>query len=309
MKLFKIWFLSIVSLSLILAAGAAFAQGSPVNTSDSLLLRIKALPGVYVKRIDPLPGFKESFEIALVQPVDHQNPNGSKFTQRMFLAHKDHSKPVLVETEGYGATWQKSKELSKLLDCNQIIVEHRYFDSSKPDPLNWKYLTIKQAASDHHRVIQIFKEIYKSKWITSGRSKGGMAALFHKYYYPEDVDATVAYVAPIMIGLQDPRFYEFLEMKGTEELRQKIRNIQKALLRRKNDILPIFKEYAKNDGITYSLDPEIVFEYMVAAYPFSFWQGKKNPDSIPDSTSTDIELIDHLSSIVSFSTYSVSTLN
>ncbi|MCP4725115.1 MAG: hypothetical protein GY863_08770, partial [bacterium] len=162
---------------------------------------------------------------------------------------------------------------------------------------------------DHHRVIQIFKEIYKSKWITSGRSKGGMAALFHKYYYPEDAEATVAYVAPIMIGLQDPRFYDFLEKKGTEELRQRIRNIQKTLLRRKNDILPIFKEYAKNDGINYSIDPEIVFEYMVAAYPFSFWQGKKNPDSIPDSTSTDIELIDHLSSIVSFSTYSVSTLN
>ncbi len=41
-----------------------------------------------------------------------------------------------------------------------------------------------------------------------------MTALYYRYYYPDDVDATVAYVAPIMERTDDPRFAAFLGAGG-----------------------------------------------------------------------------------------------
>jgi len=186
--------LLLLGFCLIYFQTSCLANEQEKSSTDDLYLKLKSLSGVYVKKIDALTGFKEGFEIAFIQPVDHTNPNSPKFTQRVFLSHRDFSKPVVLETEGYGATWPKEREVAKILDANQIIVEHRYYESSKPKPLNWKYLTTWQAASDHHRVVGLLKSIYPGKWVSSGRSKGGMAALFHRVYYPNDVDATVVYV-------------------------------------------------------------------------------------------------------------------
>lgn len=255
--------------------------GQHQNDSSDLLNRLRAINGVYVKKIEALPGFIEGFELAVVQPLDHGNPKGTKFTQRVFLSHRDFSKPVVLETEGYGVSWPKERELAKILDGNQVIVEHRYYESSKPKPVKWEYLTSWQAASDHHRVIEILKAIYPGKWISSGRSKGGMAALFHRANYPNDVDATVVYVAPIMLGPIDPRFGNFMSSIGDEPTREKIRQFQRTCLARRSELLPMLKELSAKQKLSFALSIDSVFEWAIVEFPFSFWSGNRRGSDIP----------------------------
>jgi len=110
----------------------SFSQNRGIQTS--LIEKINSIPSVFVKEIKPLSGFKEASLLALVQPVDHDNPDGAKFTQRIYINHLDYSRPVVLETNGYDVPWHKKRELSKLLNANQIIVEHRYFGQSTPKP-------------------------------------------------------------------------------------------------------------------------------------------------------------------------------
>jgi len=285
----------------------AYGQEKPI--ANDLFSRLKSLKGVYVKKIDALPGFKAGYELAVVQPVDHNNPKGPTFTQRIFLSHRDFSKPVVLETEGYGATWPKEREMAKILDANQIIVEHRYYESSKPKPLDWQYLTSWQAASDHHRVVELLKTIYNGKWVSSGRSKGGMAALFHRVYYPDDVDATVAYVAPIMIGPIDSRFEKFMNSSGDQISRDAIREFQRTCLERRSELMPILKDHAAKQKLSFPCSLDEVFEWAVIEFPFSFWFENHKRFEIPKPDASHERIFAYLIKVKSLSGLSTSQIN
>ncbi len=158
--------------------------------------------------------FKEAYKILLNQPVDHNNPEGEKFSQKIYLSFAGIDKPVVVVTEGYEANRNYTTELASLLECNQIIIEHRYFGESVPEIINWDNLNTEQAASDHHKVIEIFKQVFRGEWITTGISKGGQTVLFHSYYYPDDADIRIPYVAPLNFGPEDSRIYTFMPTTG-----------------------------------------------------------------------------------------------
>jgi len=286
-----------------------FVVGQEKTANPDLYSRLKAVKGVFVKKIEALPGFKEGYEIAVVQPVDHANPNGPTFTQRMFLSHRDYKKPVVLETEGYGATWPKERELAKILEANQIIVEHRYYESSKPKPLKWEYLTSWQAASDHHRIVEFLKNIYPGKWVSCGRSKGGMAALFHRAYYPADVDATVAYVAPIMIGPIDPRFEIFMNSIGDESSREKIRQFQRTCLVRKSELLPLLKKFTDKQKLTFPCTLDEALEWTVIEFPYSFWSGNNKVNELPQPGVAKERLFAYLHKVNSFSSVSKAKIN
>ncbi len=277
-----------------------FLKTDAKPSADDLYSRLKKLKGIYVKKLEPLPGFKEGYEIAFAQPVDHKNPNGAKFMQRIFVSHRDYSKLVVLETDGYGVPWHKEREVAKILNANQILVEHRYFESSKPKPLDWKYLTSWQAASDHHRIVEIFKKIYPGKWISSGRSKGGMAALFHRAFYPDDVNATLTYVSPIMIGPTDPRIEKFLNSVGDEESHNRIQQFQRTCLEHKNEILPLLKSFSENQKLTYSYSFEDVFVQAVLEFPYSFWSGNHKIEQIPNQDATVNDIFNFLNKVNSF---------
>ncbi|WNG31553.1 hypothetical protein F0U62_16010 [Cystobacter fuscus] len=70
---------------------------------------------------------------------------------------------------------------------------HLLGGASRPASNDLGLLTVQQAAGDYHRVIGAFKPLYSGHWLTTGGSKGGLAAVFHRAFYPDDVDATVAY--------------------------------------------------------------------------------------------------------------------
>lgn len=282
-------------------------QEKPI--AKDLYSQLKSIKGIYIKRIAALPGFNEGFEMAIVQPLDHSHPSGAKFNQRVFLSHRDFSKPVVLETEGYGAAWPKEREMAKILDANQIIVEHRYYESSKPKPLDWQYLTSWQAASDHHRAVELLKTIYNGKWVSSGRSKGGMAALIHRAYYPADVDATVAYVAPIMIGPVDSRYGHFLNSIGDETSREKIRQFQRTCLERRNELMPILKDYTAKQKLSFPCSLDEVFEWAVIEFPFSFWFGNHKSFEIPKPEASHERIFACLIKVKSLSGLSTSQIN
>ncbi|MCW8850342.1 MAG: S28 family serine protease, partial [Melioribacteraceae bacterium] len=109
--------------------------------------KLLTIQDITVRIIESDSNFSEAFEIFVPQPVDHLNPNnGPKFTQRIYLRHVDFNKPMVFNNEGYGTNSKRRTELAKIIKCNEMFVEHRYFGESKPDSaIGWKYLTTAQA--------------------------------------------------------------------------------------------------------------------------------------------------------------------
>jgi hypothetical protein len=235
--------------------------------------------------------FTEKYIIYLQQPLDHHYPEGKKFTQRIILSHKDFKAPVVFITEGYSAAYADSpdyiNELSGYLNANQVVVEHRFFNKSVPDTLDWYYLTIFNSASDHHKIVELLKNIYHDKWVNTGISKGGQTTIYHRFFYPEDVDASVGYVCPINFSKEDKRAYIFLDTVGSQYCRDKIYNFQKELLKNKDKYLPVFKKLAEEKGFTYRMGYKKGFELTVFEFSFAFWQWGAFPcDSIPEAYNT-----------------------
>ena len=105
---------------------------------------------------------------------------------------------MVMYTSGYYGSQNPSRsEPTRIVDGNQLRMEYRFFEPSRPADPDWPgQLTIWQAATDQHRIIQSFQDLYQENWITTGGSKGGMTATYHRHFYPKDVDGTVPYVAP-----------------------------------------------------------------------------------------------------------------
>ena len=298
--------MKIIRLSF-LAIGIIVSVTSLLNSQSDLQNRIESLPGIIsVEKIESDSEYVEAFRIFIEQPVDHKNPNGEKFQQKIYLSHKDYSLPMVIELDGYNIDFNRRNELALILKCNKIVVEHRYCGESVPDSLDWTLLTIEQAANDHHRIIETMKSIYNNKWITTGISKGGQTTYIHKYYFPDDADASVCYVAPLNLAAEDPRIYHFLDNVGTMECRDKMVDFQREVLKRKDRLIPLLKNEAEENGYTFSLGNEkFIFEYIVLEYGFAFWQWQYTTcDQIPDTTASNEELWEHLKEGSSFTYFS-----
>ncbi|MCD4731220.1 MAG: hypothetical protein K8R74_11495, partial [Bacteroidales bacterium] len=258
--------------------------------------KLYALPGLEISETTPPNGFSRQFEIYISQPLDHNNPEGTKFNQQIFLSHRDESGPVVFMPSGYAAHGTTVAELSELLNANQIYVAHRFMTNARPDVMEWNYLTVEQAAADFHNIAELFKTIYSGKWISYGGSKNGETALFHKRFYPNDVDATLAKVAPISFAVEDPRYDTFLENVGNQEIRDKIKRFQVDLLENRDDILPLIRNYMDNSSRTFTIPEGVVLEFEALEYAFSFWQyGANDLAWVPDTGLTAQEMFNTFS--------------
>lgn len=253
------------------------------GAAQKLLSQIDAIQDVSIG--------KATIEMTFTQPIDHEDPGAGTFDQRVVLIHKGFDKPLVFWIEGYALGGRGEQEITRLLDANQLMVEHRYFGQSRPDPLDWRYLTIEQAAADHHRIVQAFDPIYTGKWINSGISKGGQTTMYHRRFYPEDVDASVCYVAPLNFSDEEPRFGPFFETVGDESRRSEILRFQRLALEKKDELLPLFMEFSEKKGFTYEIGVEAAFEYCVLEYSFSYWQFNKGVRSEIPGDSAGIEEI------------------
>jgi len=302
MHTFKIQnlFYLIIILSLVVSC-----QKDEPEDNRTFQEKLYDLPGVLITEIEPPLGHPQAFQLDITQPVDHNNPDGPKFTQRAYLHHADESLPMVFGPSGYAVSPGSGQELAGILQCNLLTVTQRFFEGAKPDPMDWEYLTIEQAAADHHHIVDLFKDIYKGPWVSSGASKSGQAVLFHKRFWPDDVDATVAYVAPIVYGTNDERFITFLDTVGNDECFNRIENYQRLLLEKRDSIIPLFLQWFPDNNYTFSLDVNETYEYAVLEYHFAFWQFH-NTDcySIPQDDATIQQLAYHLFDVVWMYTFS-----
>lgn len=270
--------------------------------SDTIERLLSNNPNVMAYINEPVyTPFEASYEILFKQPIDHRNSGIDSFTQRVHLLHRGFDRPMVVELEGYSMFTNEPNELTRLLDANQIIIEHRFFASSTPDSIPWKYLDIFQAASDQHAIIQMFKELYKGKWITTGISKGGQTTVFHRRYFPEDADISVPYVAPINFSDEDRRVYEFLDCVGSQECRNRIHQFQELLFKRKKTLLPILETQSAEQNWHFTMGLNKAYDINVLEFEFSFWQWNAQCTIIPDSTASDNDLFSYWTSIADFS--------
>jgi len=237
--------------------------------ADDFLDRIRALPGVtsVVESTSSVPDTR-FFVIQFQQPLDHNNPNGAKFQQRLTLLHRSETLPMVLALNGYFISTNavSHSELSAYVSSNELQIEHRFFAPSIPKPVKWQFLTIEQSAADDHGVVESFKKIYSAKWVSTGVSKGGMTTVYYRYFYPDDVDASVPYVAPSSHGVSDPRYIRFVNSHGTAECRDSLRSFQNAALKRRNELLPLMK------GTFNILGKDRSLEFSILELPFIFLQ-------------------------------------
>jgi len=216
-----------------------------------------------------------AFELFIEQPLDHDAPDGRTFLQRAVLVHRHTRSPMVLNPTGYmlfdGYT-QLPEELTSMLAANQLQVEHRFFGTSMPDdlePADWEHLTVAQAAADHHRIVTLLKRLYGDAWLETGHSKGGMTSVFHHVLYPDDVDAVVAYVAPISFAINDPRGQAFLDDIGDPGCRGAVRAYQENAALQRADLIPIMQEASPTLSVT---QLEAYYAAAIATLEWGFWQ-------------------------------------
>lgn len=259
---------------------------------------IYKIDDIIVSEIKAKDGFSECYKIMIKQPINHSDTTHGFFYQKVFLSHKSIDRPMVMNINGYISFSNKISDWTKVLEANQIYIEHRYFGESKPDIIDYEYLNISNATKDLHRIKEVFSDIYKNGWISVGISKGGLTALSYRYFFPDDVDATITLSTSVKTSKCDSSFYHYIDSLNSDQgCKNELEAFQELLLTRKVDILPHLKDYLLNKCKQYSrLGLKTIYEIAVLEIPFSIWQNGKGCNSIDYSQTNSKELFDEMKS-------------
>lgn len=291
-------------LGVALAILAACGDNLPAPTPDApgatdLLGQLNALPGVTATEAPTGQAGYHYFVLAFTQPVDHADPSGPTFQEEVSLLYRDPAAPMIVQTSGYWDYYLDSPvELTRLLAANQISIEHRYFGTSRPVPTDWTKLTIEQMAGDEHAIIAALHTIFSGAFVTTGGSKGGMTATYHRRFFPDDVVGSVPYVAPLSFGAPDARYDAFLDTVGTGACRQAVRAVATEMLA--NHRAAMTSRAAAQAGHVYTRIPlDVAVEGAIVGLEWAFWQyaGVTRCADVPAITATDDALFAFLDDI------------
>lgn len=273
-----------------LSFAVALAALSLVAQTDSTLFmrQLCALEGV--SQVKPLETtrFKEKYVLKMEQQVDWKTSSKGTFGERIIVGMKGADKPTVIVTEGYFADYglrpEYEEELSALFDANVVLCEYRYFAESVPQPTNWDYMTVDNSLADYHHVRQVLGKLFTGKWISTGISKGGQTTMFYRATYPDDVDVSVSYVAPLNRAVEDGRHEKFLAKQvGTKAERKAIKAAMQELMKRKGELMPLFHDYCAKHNFHFYLSEEDIYDYCVLEYPFALWQWGTPVSTIPSS--------------------------
>lgn len=274
-----------------------------------VMARLQALPGVSnVKELESTH-YADKYLVNVEQEVDPIHHKAGTFNQRVVVCHVGYDRPTVLVTEGYYCTYALRKdyieELGQLLNANVILVEYRYFADSTPSPCDWKYLTVENSLYDLHHVNQLFHRLYPGKWIATGISKGGQTCTFYRVYFPDDVTLSVPYVAPFNRMAEDTRQEYFIENTvSTPANRQKVRDFQLELLKRKATLLPMFEQAVAKTKYTYALPLENIYDYNVLESSFAFWQWGYPVKNLPTTSAPDSTLFKYFMTVTDLDYFS-----
>ena len=257
---------------------------------------------VSIEKRDIVSHFDENYEIWFEQPIDHNDLSKGTFRQCVFLGFENDSLPVIVELEGYGLRTERAGELANHYKANQLTIEHRYFNNSRPVDVDWNTLTIENAAKDQAIIIDAIRNtLYPdAKFISTGISKGCQTTMAHRKFFPENVDACVCYVGPLNYQREDPRVYEFLNNVGTEDDRNKIKAFQELCFKNRDALLEMMKKEGEEKGMTWEFGVDKAIDYTILEYSFSFWQWGVPVSSIPSRNISVEDIYKHLIDVVSY---------
>lgn len=299
----------------VVGATAALTAAAPAQAAAApdILDTLRAVPGLTVvsEETPPAPGFRFFF-LTYRQPADHLNPQGATFEQRFSLLHRATDRPMVLHTTGYDMPeFSFRSEPARLLDANQISTEQRFFSPSRPAPADWSKLTIWQAATDHHRLINALKPVYNTRWISTGASKGGMASVYHRRFYPRDLDGVAAYVAPNdTVNRSDDAYDRFFDAVGTDPAcRAALNALQREAFNRRTELVNMYQAYAAENGLTFDRvfgSADAAFEFAVLDTRWAFWQFFLQSDCgiVPPVSASTEEIFSFIDSVASWQFYS-----
>lgn len=294
------YFLLFILLSVGCTTSISIVHSNGEGTTFEKLAAIKNI--VSIEKRAPVSHFDENYELWFEQLVDHNDSTKGTFRQRVFLGFENPTQPVIVELRGYGIGSESAGELASHYNANQLTIEHRYFNNSRPEEINWNTLTVENAAKDQAIIIDAIRDaLYqKSKFISTGISKGCQTTMAHRSYFPKNVDASVCYVGPLNYKREDDRIYTFLENVGTPEKRAKVKAFQDLSFEKRTALLEILKATAKEKGMTWEFGVEKAIDYSILEYSFAFWQWGADFDTIPLASASPEEIYKHLFDVVGY---------
>ncbi|WP_426509997.1 S28 family serine protease [Dactylosporangium sp. McL0621] len=286
-----------VALMLGMVGTVAVAAPASAATATDIKDRLAAVPGLTVVAEQPVAAPYRFFILSITQPVDHLNPRAGTFQQRFTLLHRGTDRPMVLQTTGYNVPeYAFRSEPTRLVDGNQISVEQRFFTPSRPANPNWpQQMTIWQAATDHHRIVTALKPVYSQKWISTGASKGGMTSVYHRRFYPGDVDGTVAYVAPQdVVNDEDSAYDKFFTKVGTAQCRAALDGVQIEAFHRRAELVARYQAWATGNQRTFDIVGGVdrAFEFMVNGTTWAFWQYSLESDcaDVPPATASSDDI-------------------
>ena len=232
--------------------------------------------------------YQSQYSMFISQPVNHDQPDGDTFKQKVCILFRGYDRPTIMVTDGY--LWRRFKDAEDLginLNANMVHVEHRNFgESYNKDAGQWKYETSAQVSADLHAVYQALKPIFKGKWMSTGTSKAGETSMDYAYYYPNDMDLAAAFCSPFNVSLNEKVYgnYLFNEV-STEELRDLMKqNIRWALTDGEKGLYLLVCKTFKEESMPEPSFPEYV--YNVFDTFFSVFQAM--PPAMHKNTIEDI---------------------
>lgn len=285
----------------------------PALTEAELVGKLSALPNVTVEQGQFPPGSValaaefRYYILHVTQPIDHHDPSRGTFVQRVQLLHRDERapNPMVVSAAGYTDLWGSSPvELTKMLTANQVSIEHRYYGNSRPPTVDWSTLTIEQAAADQHEIIAALRTIYGGAFITTGSSKGGMTAVFHRRFWPNDVDGTVAYSAPLSWSASDEVYQDKLDALDVTPCRHAVRAAATDMLVNHRDEL-VAKASAEPNHVYGRVAIGPAVEGAISDFEWSYWtyHGLADCEKVPAAGATVDELYAFLEKVSSVTEY------
>ena len=196
--------------------------------------------------------YQSQYSMFISQPVNHNQPDGEKFKQKVCILFRGYDRPTIMVTEGYNyRRFNDAEDIGINLNANMVHVEHRNFgESYSQDKGKWEYETSAQASADLHAVYQALKPVFKGRWMSFGTSKNGETSMDYAYYYPNDMNLAAAVGSPFNVSLDDKAFAQYLFNEvSTEALREVMKkNIRWALTDGEKGLyLSVCKKYKEKD--------------------------------------------------------------
>ncbi len=251
----------------------------------------------FVEERDDNNGLGAYLHVGFRQQVDHDDASAGTFTQIVNILYVDRDAPTVLLTSGYYEMYHAYRdELSTVLGANQVALEHRFFGESVPNAADWSTLTVRQAAADQHELVRLLRPILNGAWVSTGTSKGGMTAAFHRRFYPDDVVGTVPVSAPMSHAYPDDRYDAHLETIGSPACHaQAIAAVQAMLGTYGADFVARTTQLAIDYGYTFGT--YTAAQSLQDAVKWLYWgtfQSGRNCDGMPGAGASANVLWDYL---------------